>query len=38
MSFIFVFALGAIAGVVGSYFFHNPEKREELAALFRKKP
>lgn len=38
MGYVLALILGAALGYVGAYFQHNPERRAELVALFKKKP
>jgi gas vesicle protein len=38
MGFVLGFLLGAAAAFVATYLHAHPEKREELQALFKKKP
>jgi len=38
MSAVIGFILGLVVGYIGAYLQHNPERRAELIALFKKKP
>ena len=37
MSYVIVGLLGIAVGYIGAYFQHNPDRRAEIAALFKKK-
>ncbi len=37
MSYLIVALMGVGVGYIGAYFQHNPERRAEIAALFKKK-
>ncbi len=38
MGFVIGLALGMVIGYIGAYFQHHPERRAEIAELFKKKP